>query len=249
MEAAKKDGVSDAIIQFGQEMASFKAELYKQAMKSADKSVEFAELSLDSYPNLKIFFGRFQERAKELRSKNQPPEKPEIDPKTKNPEASSRQSNFSGIKLPQVMSYFVSLIAGLPAYAQQVYQSTIYECGYYWNPTPNYKPQNIFYSSSNPPQALINYGFHLTVGYACGNWISAGYPCNIDYTRDRSYSGANGFCTTPLFRDQGQIDQTKKNSYWIQFAEPNPEVYRSDIIKLYPEWDWDAYVFWWHQSF
>ena len=113
-------------------------------------------------------------------------------------------------------------------------------CGNYYRPIPNYRPERFPYPSSNPRQALINYGFHQTEGYACGQDPLS--TCQNDYTRDRSYTGSFGTCDSPLFRDHGLA---LSGNYSIQFAEPSPEVFG----KTWPYAGWIAYVRWWHERY
>jgi len=115
-------------------------------------------------------------------------------------------------------------------------------CGNWSYPVPNYSPSRYWYSSSDPEQTLLNWGFHHTANYACGGGYSPG-SCAEDYTRGTGYDGPYGYCSSPRFRDHGRV--ASSTSFNIQYGEPNPEVFSY----LWPYWNWGAYVRWWHGNF
>ena len=115
-------------------------------------------------------------------------------------------------------------------------------CGNWDYPVPNYTPSRVPYSGySNPGQTLINWGFHKTAGYACGQ--DPFVTCDNDYTRGRLYSGPYGVCSSPRFRDQGIV--MSSTSFNIQYGEPNPEI----LAYSWPYWNWGVYVRWWHDNY
>jgi hypothetical protein len=113
-------------------------------------------------------------------------------------------------------------------------------CGNYSYPKPNVTPTRYFYNQINPPALdwLTKNGFHKTASYATGNYGN-------NYTRQTSYSGVQGTCDSPKFRDDGTVEATTKMN--IQYKEPNPEV-----LELYygpwPYLGWADYVKWWHDT-
>lgn len=115
-------------------------------------------------------------------------------------------------------------------------------CGNWDCPVPDYSPPRYGYSSSDPEQTLLNWGFHHTANYACGGGYSPG-SCAEDYTRGRDYYGPYGHCSGIRFRDHGRV--TGSTSFNIQYGEPNPEVFSY----WWPYWNWGAYVRWWHSNF
>lgn len=115
-------------------------------------------------------------------------------------------------------------------------------CGIKDYPVPNYTPSWFPFSGyPNPGQTLINWGFHKTAGYACGQ--DPLVTCDYDYTRGRSYSGPYGVCSSPRFRDQGIV--VSSTSFNIQYGEPNPEI----LSYSWPYWNWGVYVQWWHNNY
>lgn len=115
-------------------------------------------------------------------------------------------------------------------------------CGNKDYPVPNYTPSWLPFSGyPNPGQTLINWGFHKTAGYACGQ--DPLVTCDYDYTRGRSYSGPYGVCSSPRFRDQGIV--VSSTSFNIQYGEPNPEI----LSYSWPYWNWGVYVQWWHNNY
>lgn len=115
-------------------------------------------------------------------------------------------------------------------------------CGNWDYPVPNYTPYRAnFYGYSNPRQTLINWGYHLTAGYACGQ--DPFVLCSNDYTWGRSYSGPYGSCSSPRFRNQGNV--VSSNVFSIQYGEPNPEV----LSYSWPYWNWGVYVRYWHATY
>jgi len=120
----------------------------------------------------------------------------------------------------------------------------VHACGTYSNPVPNYNPPWYTYGPySDPEGTLLSWGFHHTAWYACGQVPP--YDCPNDFTRGRGYYGPYGYCSSPRFRDQGRTDGSAY--FYIQFGEPNPEVYEGSWPSWWPYWYWDAYVLWWHQ--
>ena len=112
-------------------------------------------------------------------------------------------------------------------------------CGDWDHPVPNYNSNWNPYSSSNPEQTLLNWGFHHTAWYACGQLPP--YDCPNDFTRGRGYNGPYGYCSSPRFHDHGRI--WSSTMFGIQYGEPNPEIFSYS----WPYWNWGAYCFWWHQ--
>ncbi len=120
----------------------------------------------------------------------------------------------------------------------------VHPCGTYSNPVPNYNPPWYTYGPyADPEGTLLSWGFHHTAWYACGQVPP--YDCPNDFTRARGYYGPYGYCSSPRFRDQGRTDGSAY--FYIQYGEPNPEVYEGSWPSWWPYWYWDAYVFWWHQ--
>jgi len=74
------------------------------------------------------------------------------------------------------------------------------------------------------------------VPYATGNY-------GINYTRPTYYSGVQGTCDSPKFRDEGKVLDTYKMT--IQYKEPNPEIFES-YYGIWPYAGWGQYVNWWH---
>ena len=112
-------------------------------------------------------------------------------------------------------------------------------CGDWSHPVPNYTPARYSYTASNPESRLISIGFHHTASYACGG----GNCSTTDFTRGRSYAGPYGTCSSPRFRDHGNI--VGSTSYRIQYGEPNPEI----GSYTWPYWNWGSYVSWWHNTY
>lgn len=118
-------------------------------------------------------------------------------------------------------------------------------CGTYSHPVPNYTPPRPHLGwHADAHSTLLSWGFHQTDGYACGG--DPFVPCERDYTRERGYSGPYGYCSSPRFRDQGTRDAAN-HDIWIQYGEPNPEVFR--YVGSWPYWDWALYVKWWHDTY
>jgi hypothetical protein len=95
----------------------------------------------------------------------------------------------------------------------------VHACGTFSNPVPDYTPPRYTFGQLPP------------------------YDCPNDFTRGRGYYGPYGYCSSPRFRDQGRTDGSPY--FTIQYGEPNPEIYSYS----WPYWYWDAYVFWWHQTY
>lgn len=118
----------------------------------------------------------------------------------------------------------------------------VHACGTFSNPVPDYTPPRYTFGPyADPEGTLLSWGFHHTAWYACGQLPP--YDCPNDFTRGRGYYGPYGYCSSPRFRDQGRTDGSPY--FTIQYGEPNPEIYSYS----WPYWYWDAYVFWWHQTY
>ncbi len=121
-------------------------------------------------------------------------------------------------------------------------------CGNYAFPKPNKAPVRYFYNQSNPAPSswLLNNGFHVTASYATGNYQN-------NYTRETFYSGVQGTCDSPKFRDDGTAGNgtTSNGAFYnmnIQYKEPNPEI----LELYYGLWSylgWGTYVQWWHNTY
>lgn len=105
-------------------------------------------------------------------------------------------------------------------------------CGDWSYPVPNYSPTRYWYSSSNPAQTLLNWGFHQTASYAGGG-----------YTRGTAYTGPYGTCSSPRFRFHGIV--ANSTQFNVQWGEPNPEIHSY----WWPYWNWGSYVAWWHANY
>lgn len=116
--------------------------------------------------------------------------------------------------------------------------NTLTACGDYAFPKPNVQPTRYYYTQTNPPAVdwLLNNGFHKTWPYATGNY-------GINYTRPTYYSGVQGVCDSPKFRDEGKVSGTYTMN--LQYKEPNPEILEP-YYGLWPYSGWGNYVNWWH---
>jgi hypothetical protein len=114
-------------------------------------------------------------------------------------------------------------------------------CGNYSYPKPNVTPTRYYYNQKTPPAKdwLLGNGFHLTASYASS---APGY----NYTRATSYSGVQGTCDSPKFRDDGTVNTA--TSMNIQYKEPNPEILEL-YYGLWPYLGWGDYVQWWHGKY
>ena len=154
-------------------------------------------------------------------------------------------SNFSPdpSRFPRLSNFFLEMKnKGSAPKSQNSITADPPACGNWDYPVPNYTPSRVPFSGySNPSQTLINWGFHKTAGYGCGQ--DPFVTCDNDYTRGRSYTGDYGTCSSPRFRDQGIVSST--SSFNIQYGEPNPEI----LSYLWPYWNWGVYVKYWHDTY
>ncbi len=133
-------------------------------------------------------------------------------------------------------------VAGISLMMNLLAANTLKACGDYSFPKPNRTPTRYYYNQTNPPARdwLIRNGFHITFDYA----TSAAYGDN--YTRQTSYSGVDGICDSPKFRDDGTLT-TGTSNLNIQYKEPNPEIFEP-YYGLWPYSGWGQYVNWWHSN-
>lgn len=119
-------------------------------------------------------------------------------------------------------------------------------CGNYAFPKPNVTPVRRYYNQSSPTTWLTSNGFHITANYATGAY-------GINYTRPTFYSGVQGTCDSPKFRDDGTVANgtTSTGAPYnmnLQFKEPNPEILEP-YYGLWPYLGWGTYVQWWHNTY
>lgn len=165
---------------------------------------------------------RFEDRAKE-KAKKAKPDTP-----------SSSSSSGNGVK-----------VAGVSLDRNVLAANTLAACGDYYYPKPNRSPTRYYYNQVNPPARtwLTSNGFHTTIGYA----TTAAYRYN--YTRPTYYSGVQGTCDSPKFRDDGTVNEPNGTyTMNIQYKEPNPEIFEP-YYGLWPYGGWGQYVNWWHNTY
>ncbi|WP_059002526.1 hypothetical protein [Leptolyngbya sp. NIES-2104] len=88
--------------------------------------------------------------------------------------------------------------------------NTAEACGTYNYPKPNVNPPYNYYQMSNPAGWLTSNGFHLTKYYAAflGSYGNS-------YTRPTFYSGVQGTCDSPKFRDEGKTETGTKKGWLL----------------------------------
>jgi hypothetical protein len=121
-------------------------------------------------------------------------------------------------------------------------------CGNNAFPKPNVTPVRKYYNQTSPSATtwLTSNGFHKTSDYATGDYGN-------NYTRATSYSGVQGTCDSPKFRDDGTVRSgtTPAGAAYtmnLQLKEPNPEVLDS-YYGAWPYLGWATYVRWWHATY
>lgn len=129
-------------------------------------------------------------------------------------------------------------------------------CGNYSYPKPNVTPPRYYYNMSDPEGWLKANGFRLTPSYA-----AYGGTYGYRWTRPSYYTGVQGTCDSPKFRDDGIRSQgaTYKDGYLYNMTlqglapqnaqtEPNPEIFES-YYGYWPYSAWGEYVNWWHRTY
>jgi hypothetical protein len=119
-------------------------------------------------------------------------------------------------------------------------------CGNQAFPKPNVSPTRRFYNQSSPDTWLTTNGFHRTARYATQSY-------GVNYTRETFYSGVQGTCDSPKFRDDGTVASgtTSAGARYtmnLQLKEPNPEILES-YYGRWPYLGWGTYVQWWHNNY
>lgn len=99
----------------------------------------------------------------------------------------------------------------------------------------------------SPTTWLASNGFHRTADYATRDYGN-------NYTRPTSYSGVQGTCDSPKFRDDGTVrnglvpGNGAAYNMNLQLKEPNPEILQL-YYGLWPYLGWGTYVEWWHNTY
>ena len=74
------------------------------------------------------------------------------------------------------------------------------------------------------------------------------------------YTGVQGTCDSPKFRDEGKVGSNSNNGYYYNMVlqglnpsqskvEPNPEVFETWYYGYWPYSAWGEYVAWWHNTY
>ena len=122
-------------------------------------------------------------------------------------------------------------------------QTAPHPCGDWANPRPPLEPPESRRTAPDAAARLRALGYHITADYVRrvdGTGVN-------DYTRPRAYRSPYGTCRAPLFRNHARIDAADPSRYWVQYAEPNPEVFAPGA-RPWPYPAWPYYVKWWHDT-
>lgn len=235
-EAARAAGVPDRAIAVMTEVAAFQTDWAQQAYIAHNSGSAAAagipEIQFSDYPALHAF----TETATRCRR---------VEPETPGGVPSDNPGDYQPGGPPEFApNPGRNAVPGRPGPVRTAAAQTApHPCGDWANPLPPLEPPESRRTAPDAAAGLRALGYHITAAYVRrvdGTGVN-------DYTRPRAYRSPYGTCRAPLFRNHARIDAADPSRYWVQYAEPNPEVFAPGAWPWpYPAWPY--YVKWWHDT-